>query len=760
MACTGVIVCALAASPPSESAVRTRIRALSRRKLRQNNSHCDGGFDGAIEMKCDNDNNDVGADGLIVLALASPSPSLGTGTRELGSRKSAICDVGHDCGSCGVKQKRVKRKRRDDNCTASRNGDAVVRVVSPYFTEKTEGKDDKRNVLVRKGKKTKRMKENKRRSCAMEIGRGEVLDAESTGFIGVSPYFQKDVAVSSTCVKDELIGAIHLMKKRGKASVVQEVENNGNASGMEKGEQRLAGWDLRGGQSSNSPQEGADCTRMVEDLERQNDLEAKKTDRRVPAVTCDDSIKIVSQYFVRKVSGSNKSKSVKKEGKKKKEKPEDQLHREIEMNAVCTDSLQNNSPCFRTPGVSDHGEEKNEDMERKTDKKVKKEKTRKKTKCDEDDEKETKIEISKKLKRKRKDKKRAHDDEHCQEEVGQNEDSALQPQNADSACVVFKENNEAAHKPGEKKVVTSAPAGLGSVANQVVSASTKKVSPYFDNEENKENLSYGEIENAAVYTEFPRDCSPCFSTLGVDRHGDRKTKNPKKETEKKVRRKRNRRKKIACDEDLEIGTVREKKQKKSKKRKHCQEAKDENLDLVWGPQRPSSTCPGVEGTNEVGHEGGEKKLIAANQILCMETKKVSPCFNQSLEKEGCDDQKDKSGLEHPARTVCIEFEEILSKYAYKCDNTLNKAMNDMNGSAREQDKRRKLWRKIAHGTLSAKEKLSEAYRRKAPDNTWVPPRSPHNLLQEDHAHDPWRVLVICMLLNMTTGPQVCIYYIT
>ncbi|KAJ8760367.1 hypothetical protein K2173_012971 [Erythroxylum novogranatense] len=46
-----------------------------------------------------------------------------------------------------------------------------------------------------------------------------------------------------------------------------------------------------------------------------------------------------------------------------------------------------------------------------------------------------------------------------------------------------------------------------------------------------------------------------------------------------------------------------------------------------------------------------------------------------------------------------------------------------------------------------------AYQRKSPDNTRKPPCSEFWLLQEDHAHDPWRVLVIYMLLNRTTGLQ-------
>ncbi|XVE91155.1 hypothetical protein DITRI_Ditri20bG0131900 [Diplodiscus trichospermus] len=55
--------------------------------------------------------------------------------------------------------------------------------------------------------------------------------------------------------------------------------------------------------------------------------------------------------------------------------------------------------------------------------------------------------------------------------------------------------------------------------------------------------------------------------------------------------------------------------------------------------------------------------------------------------------------------------------------------------------------------LSAFKKRDEAYERKTPNNTWIPPRSKAPLLQEDHAHDPWRVLVICMLLNKTSGKQ-------
>ncbi|KAK1372220.1 methyl-CpG-binding domain protein 4-like protein [Heracleum sosnowskyi] len=55
--------------------------------------------------------------------------------------------------------------------------------------------------------------------------------------------------------------------------------------------------------------------------------------------------------------------------------------------------------------------------------------------------------------------------------------------------------------------------------------------------------------------------------------------------------------------------------------------------------------------------------------------------------------------------------------------------------------------------LSAAQQLDEAYRRTCPENTWKPPVSPFKLLQEDHTHDPWRVLAICKLLNVTSGAK-------
>ena len=39
---------------------------------------------------------------------------------------------------------------------------------------------------------------------------------------------------------------------------------------------------------------------------------------------------------------------------------------------------------------------------------------------------------------------------------------------------------------------------------------------------------------------------------------------------------------------------------------------------------------------------------------------------------------------------------------------------------------------------------------------WHPPASPYGLLEEVLYQDPWKLLVACMLLNVTSGLQVCV----
>ena len=41
--------------------------------------------------------------------------------------------------------------------------------------------------------------------------------------------------------------------------------------------------------------------------------------------------------------------------------------------------------------------------------------------------------------------------------------------------------------------------------------------------------------------------------------------------------------------------------------------------------------------------------------------------------------------------------------------------------------------------------------------TWVPPVSPYGLIEEQLYDDPWKLLVACMLLNVTSGKAVSLW---
>lgn len=63
-------------------------------------------------------------------------------------------------------------------------------------------------------------------------------------------------------------------------------------------------------------------------------------------------------------------------------------------------------------------------------------------------------------------------------------------------------------------------------------------------------------------------------------------------------------------------------------------------------------------------------------------------------------------------------------------------------------------KKIPAPMLTAAEKRFDMYCRLPPDRLVTPRRTPYNLLQERYAPDPWKVIVICMLLNRTRGKPI------
>ncbi|XP_059441503.1 uncharacterized protein LOC132173867 isoform X2 [Corylus avellana] len=131
--------------------------------------------------------------------------------------------------------------------------------------------------------------------------------------------------------------------------------------------------------------------------------------------------------------------------------------------------------------------------------------------------------------------------------------------------------------------------------------------------------------------------------------------------------------------------------------------------------------------------------------------KVSPYFQkiskeeqQEVRNDGNDRQLRPKKACAKARATSVKVSPYFQKISKEEENADGLLLEGKNGCKTGVE---------VSTVLSTSEKLGEAYLRKSPDNMWKPPRSSYGLLQEDHAHDPWRVLVICMLLNRTTGLQ-------
>nr|XP_016435738.1 PREDICTED: uncharacterized protein LOC107761959 [Nicotiana tabacum]XP_016435739.1 PREDICTED: uncharacterized protein LOC107761959 [Nicotiana tabacum] len=154
-------------------------------------------------------------------------------------------------------------------------------------------------------------------------------------------------------------------------------------------------------------------------------------------------------------------------------------------------------------------------------------------------------------------------------------------------------------------------------------------------------------------------------------------------------------------------------------------------------------------------ENGETEMKKGKTLKCVRKKDektdkksqakvrvVSPYFANS--EVGEEIKVGKDGPNSPSKK-CVTGRKV-SPYFHNAHCEKENAVISTAGGGTDSKKRKNY--------LSAAQKRDKAYLRRTEDNTWVPPRSHFSLLQEDHAHDPWRVLVICMLLNCTTGLQV------
>nr|DAD38837.1 TPA_asm: hypothetical protein HUJ06_013159 [Nelumbo nucifera] len=146
----------------------------------------------------------------------------------------------------------------------------------------------------------------------------------------------------------------------------------------------------------------------------------------------------------------------------------------------------------------------------------------------------------------------------------------------------------------------------------------------------------------------------------------------------------------------------------------------------------------VEDSPSKRNSKGEKSQNRANKGVEV----VSPYFQTSgMQETGTKDMEDlKIRTPKLRKKICSKV-AVVSPYFHDAPKE-----EESDWSDDEKKSKNPL-------SLSASQRLDEAYKRKTPDNTWKPPRSHFKLLQEEHAHDPWRVVVICMLLNRTSGVQ-------
>ncbi|ONK60976.1 uncharacterized protein A4U43_C08F24700 [Asparagus officinalis] len=127
-------------------------------------------------------------------------------------------------------------------------------------------------------------------------------------------------------------------------------------------------------------------------------------------------------------------------------------------------------------------------------------------------------------------------------------------------------------------------------------------------------------------------------------------------------------------------------------------------------------------------------------------KRKSPPSGVGVIVDGPDEEKGKKKRKSKEAKL-KEEEEVVAT------NNRKRKKTEMNEKEEEEDKERKK-RSRPRSAMTAKEKYMDCYKRVETGNTWEPPVSPYGLLQECHYTDPWRVLIICMLLNITSGVQV------
>lgn len=166
-----------------------------------------------------------------------------------------------------------------------------------------------------------------------------------------------------------------------------------------------------------------------------------------------------------------------------------------------------------------------------------------------------------------------------------------------------------------------------------------------------------------------------------------------------------------------------------------------------------------------------RKRRKQNDVVLLPSRVVSPYFVRSGIEQVAEKKKKKQEEGN--------LEDVLRRYAYKPikeengeEEEKSKSKSKSKGKGKKMVEKRRKEKRILEkerkegektkrkDVLNAAQKRDEAYKRKTggdgdddDDNKWKPPPSEIRLIQHDHFHDPWRVLVICILLNRTSGSQ-------
>ncbi|KAK4844425.1 hypothetical protein QYF36_020124 [Acer negundo] len=257
----------------------------------------------------------------------------------------------------------------------------------------------------------------------------------------------------------------------------------------------------------------------------------------------------------------------------------------------------------------------------------------------------------------------------------------------------------------------------------------RKVSPYFqtatvrkqeqevlngckEEEEILQGRRKGETKKSIALSQV-RKVSPYFKTATAGCK-DSKTKQEISQGKTKCERKKQKVLNVCKDEEISQGKTKG----ESKKQKVLNGCKDSKTKLK--PPKPCAKS-------------------------CRKKVKLSPYFNNVAKQEEIAD----GGITSPEETKKPVHKKL--KNVPKEEEIADGGIASLEETKTPGHKKKKKQSQV----LTAAQKRDKAYLRKTPDNTWIPPPSGLDvpLLQENQVHDPWRVLVICMLLNITSGKQ-------